>query len=1254
MASFSELRSLYSGGEPEKKKGSSWLPNLGLSELVSMGKSFVPGVARLATSFAPGGTPAGEPWSQLGRGVANSALQTGGRALTALPELATFGKSNFGTSELSKAAEFLAGDDPNMQEAFKRSVGWQSYRERGIVPSAIEDIGNVALAGGAAAKAAKLGTTGRAAAAVTTAETAAKAGFSADDIAAAAAKVPGANARALSKIPFARGRSNAAFEYAQINPKLRAAAAASVKAPEAGAVDAASIASRAGKIRVAERFAHPYKAAFGEVLRPLGRAAQESVAPATAAEKVAEAAPEAPVAPTGTPPTPGPAQLRIERNRMEPVPEWAKALVEKTPEPGKRLLSNIEGRAQAGEYRAVDREQRRVVQSKRREVMLDPDGPVQASVKAAKTLKGLKRADGTRISAAEALAMVGGEIFARGEGRVAVADMLKEVLPESRHAAIDESFKLGDRIPAELRTPQLDAAIDNAIAKFGKLSDESLDLLLGSRKGDEGLTDVGSTTAKLTKGQKKLARQIGLAKEKTPKLQAAEARQFAVIERRLAAASAKMRRLGMESERLGELRDAAEEMMEVLTEGGFPLDNIASMTLDEIARVLPKVPGETERATLKRARDIGRNLERAKALDERQTQVVRNLAAVKAGRDALKADMEGGRLATSKALAKHGRSIASKERKLERLLDSPSVRRVPDHYKPIMGGYDELAKVAKDDAVMAHALMFVPEKFREVQAHLKANGVEPMHFASLTERDVRRLLYDPVKLSEAFRAGKTQKSGQRAVRLGAFSRTRTVEALAAAHVDAVLEPAANQVVDFMEKNIARDIPEGWGLKEMEDAGFIPWDAERTFILTGSKGEINPSVSGEPTKMVPKQVGTAIKHMSGDYSHSVWGMPKKITNGWRSLVLTWSPRWYFNNFLGNVVLATTGGVRLDDWLAAYTAIREGKDAPNKLDRAVAWARKHRRRSYSPTDVAPEGVAGIGGMSLYSDLGGQPTLLGEGGLRQGSAGKAALDAGRGPAGAVRASFTEASRRMQRGNEVVDDFARVAVYLSGKRRGMSAAEALNAAHTTLVDYQDLSPFERQVVRSLVPFYAWQKGMLKVVAKFPVDHPIAASVALQLGALQDEQWNPDMPDAYKQIIDVPGLGPTNTRGLNPFQDSLDMITPQGLINGINPFVDIALRNAYGAPEGGFTEHMRVNELGQSVPTTSPAQDVAQIGSSLPQYQLLGGLGVPGVGTYEKQKTGTAAVERFVGVPTYTEDDIERFKERMRKSGRTVSKFNG
>src|SRR5690606_26277486 len=66
-------------------------------------------------------------------------------------------------------------------------------------------------------------------------------------------------------------------------------------------------------------------------------------------------------------------------------------------------------------------------------------------------------------------------------------------------------------------------------------------------------------------------------------------------------------------------------------------------------------------------------------------------------------------------------------------------------------------------------------------------------------------------------------------------------------------------------------------------------------------------------------------------------------------------------------------------------------------------------------------------------------------------------------------------------VENASRVALWLDGVGRGLDELEAARRTFRYLFDFQDLTPFERNVLRRVVPFYSWlRKNIPLQIASF------------------------------------------------------------------------------------------------------------------------------------------------------------------------------
>lgn len=671
-------------------------------------------------------------------------------------------------------------------------------------------------------------------------------------------------------------------------------------------------------------------------------------------------------------------------------------------------------------------------------------------------------------------------------------------------------------------------------------------------------------------------------------------------------------------------------------------------SLRQIANALPDHPGET----VGQARQRGARAASAAAKVEANAAKIRErtVAAAKmrtAANDIRRTIIEH----TVPAEMEKAKLTGQVERKLDKLatsLDHPSNARTPASFMPMWGALKGLHKEAETNPQMAAVLEGMPEKFSTVLRIAAENGFDPVHVPSITEREVKSLVYDQVRLGKKGREGMEVVAGTRKTRTQPFARARSIEALAAGLFQATHEANSNAIVDYIEQVHRRPIPIGADGAAHIPPDFVVWDSTRRFILNGDKdisGAFTIKGGAQPKWMIPKGVQKAVDAMSRDYSHGAFGLIGKVTNPWRTVMLTLSPRWYVNNFVGNVALATVEGVRLRDWVTAWNSYRQRET-------------RFGPRMAEPFADFPE----VTGKSMMAtEVPGEPNLIpypsvgdtvadSVKGLRQGFKMAKAQ-------GGITAGGRYAAHHLTRMNEVVDELARSAVYHRTIRTGGSAERALSRSYEALVDYGNLSPFERQVVRSVVPFYSWQKGMLKTAAKLPVEHPQLVAVLMGMSKLNEElnrdQYGVDLPEAYAGIVDVPGFGTINTRGFNPLQDANQLASPQGIAASLNPFLEIGLRNALGAPQSGFVDKQRVNEFGSLVPDTSPAQDVTEMATTAPQARfvesLAGASPVPGF-----LPSPAVGAERFAGISAIPPEQLAAIRARVLKSQARLAGSSG
>ena len=819
--------------------------------------------------------------------------------------------------------------------------------------------------------------------------------------------------------------------------------------------------------------------------------------------------------------------------------------------------------------------------------------------------RGMKRAEADKI--------IGDEIMSRLELPEIIRRGSEDVL---KQGGIRESF-----IPADLRTPELESLLDDAAAQYAAdKAARTIPVAAAGRKGMKGLEDIDSTEVGLSPRQqaalgkadqllakaeaeplrRRIVRERGRAEAKTGALAAraqrleARVRQAAVAEAKAATAEAAARKAADTA------ADAFAKAVETLPPGA----GVGALRDARLVTRATKKAATAARATAALATKASRHAELAKAA-----------ARVDQALETLTQTLESGTLPGQVRRAGFAQEAGRLIEGVSKQTEVPSLALTPARYQPMVHALRELAKVARESPALAEEFGTIAEKFPDMLARAAELGFDPEHVRHFTPAQVRKVLFGSLRLGlQEVEAGSRKQ--RRFVTKG---MDRSVTALAAALVEFSQEARTNAVIDWVE-SIARPVAEGAAIPQ----GWVLWDPVRRYLRTGEQivdGGAQP-VAVQQGLMIPKSVQTQILNFSKDYTHWAPQMLAKVTNPWRAMVLTLSPGWYVRNIAGNAFLATVSGVRLQDWVAAWSDVRA------RGDESV--------------------MASFRGTGLAQELGDRSQTI--------------LPGGFGPAAQERGMLgvaAEATQRLRRLNEAVDEFARSAVYMQGKRLNLSPEAAWERANRALVDYGNLSGFERSVVRSVVPFYTWQKGLLGIFAKEAIDHPARTALLLQLGQI-NEEYIADyfglpigaVPEHYRYIV-----GGKNVRGFIPFADAADLLTPDGIVRSMNPLLEIGARKGFGAPEA-FPEQYRLGQFGRAEQDISVGRELQRVAAGLPVARLMGvpypgapsagqGRGLRGRAPSTAPSDTATRVGRFLGAPP--EVDVARIRERLLKAQRTL-----
>lgn len=1082
--------------KPEKKKAKkrkSGILGTGIGPDVNLGATTAlqelgSGVTGLVRLLAPG-SKEGEPgYKDAGKGILTSLAGTAINPATAIPQLVEMiapdsraGKAGRATRELLEGLTAEAFGDE-----YRAQTGWRRMSERGILPAAIEDIGNVSLIAGGVTAPLKG--------------------------AAGAAKVAGAGNTA-----------------AKLSAKHRALTATD---------------SPLGIIQ------HPYRTAGAGIRSGVLKPANARVLEAAGVSDT----PITPDADAPDLPTPdGPAPGRVTRGLA-------------------RAETLLQGREAAG----VARDKTRAADSQR--ATAARSSAVQEAVTIARDHLITRAADtGRKMTRAEASLIVGDEIWARTTGVKALEEAFPAATKTVRTATIPEALK----------TPALEKALVSATKAQELAKAEATKILTTSRKGLAGLEGMDDTAPTMTKRQEGMVKDAGkkVARADSPVLARMEGKQRASREAYVAAQEEKLGRV------LKMMADGAMERASVphalarTREWGTDLPPTAvTRTVPQVAANPPKfpvpaedgAPGAGPRDFYKAGRDSQEAVDKIAALARKGKQLEATRRSVQKTIDDVNLVLSGNLLPAQLERAKLIDQAARLSARVANEQRTPSVSRSPRRWQPLMRAVEELGKEAKTNPALAESLAGLPKTLEEIQTLALSKGFDAQHVRDFSPLQVKRLVFGNMRLGLGKDVLHEQTAGTRKTSTGALARVkgvdRSFEALLAATVEATTEARTNDIVTWVEDTVARALPKG---SEIPD-GWKLWDPVRTNLLTGTaldEGAYSAiTTAATESKIVPEAVVTTLNRFTKDYDHWAFRAISKVTSPWRTLVLTLSPGWYTRNFAGNVLMASAEGVRLKDWSAAWKSYRT-------QDRLGPFAAEPFIRS--------------GGMARDAGVLADESVIPRAGLRE------AVD----ESGKIRGPAQQIQRRLIRVNEVVDEFARAAVYHhSINKKSLTPEQAWKRANEAMVDYGNLSPFERSAVRSVVPFYSWQKGILKVTLNQAIDHPARTSLIMAMGRMNDEYIadrlgveKEDVPNLYNHLV-----GDVNLRSYNPFADPSELLSVEGITRSMNPFLELAVRKGMGAPEGGFAESFRLGDYGQAQADVDVRSGLLDLGTRSPGARLI------------------------------------------------------
>ena len=154
-----------------------------------------------------------------------------------------------------------------------------------------------------------------------------------------------------------------------------------------------------------------------------------------------------------------------------------------------------------------------------------------------------------------------------------------------------------------------------------------------------------------------------------------------------------------------------------------------------------------------------------------------------------------------------------------------------------------------------------------------------------------------------------------------------------------------------------------------------------------------------------------------------------------------------------------------------------------------------------------------------------------------------------------FTSYVTNMQKAIAYLDGAAK-AEKIEGMTPKRAMAEGMHHANEVMGDLRRMSPMERTMAASVMPFYGWTKHILTYVLSFPGDHPWRAMMLANMAEFDLTHQDAGLPSRYKFLFflgspDKQGnVTALDFRALNPLRDVANYATLGGVISALNPVI--------------------------------------------------------------------------------------------------------
>lgn len=371
----------------------------------------------------------------------------------------------------------------------------------------------------------------------------------------------------------------------------------------------------------------------------------------------------------------------------------------------------------------------------------------------------------------------------------------------------------------------------------------------------------------------------------------------------------------------------------------------------------------------------------------------------------------------------------------------------------------------------------------------------------------------------------------------------------------------------------------------KDRGFVVFDPSQIFPT--QPGLSSPTRDLNRMTFIPAEMESLVKQMFNEEASYFQRLFDPVSQTFRTSVLLFSPAWHFNNVLSGALITAVTNPRAflemrDQWVArgGWGRMLSRKDA---LDLPVNQSEGQRLVQFEGAmgslenkviSIAKDRAVIENGLARTRTVNRLWTSIQESKLAEGVVDKFnqtrdfSLNLNAFWDDLFRASNFEASY-----NKVLKETLADGVP-EGDAMMHAAERALERTQTIFMDWTQMLPVERGILRAVFPFYAWSSHVMRLAFKLPFDHPARVAIINNFTRAELEDWQSEYPQIFRRLLGFAdpetadrfvGL---NVDAFNPFRDVGNILTMGGMVAMTNPMIQQVFKAVGVDPMSGGPEY--------------------------------------------------------------------------------------